>query len=372
MIRRILALAAKELRQAARDPLSLTLLLALPALLLLLYGFALNFDVRDVALAVEDRDRTAASRALVDAFAASTYFEVVETLDPGDDPERSTARGRARAVLVLPPGLGADLAAGHTVPLQFLVDGADARIATTVLGYAAAAVGDANAGLARERLGEARRPAIEFRPRVWYNPELESLQFLVPGMMGFLLMITAVVATALSLVREKEQGTMEQLSITALSPVELVVGKLLPFLGVSLAASGVVLLAARVVFDMRIQGRLFDLFLVTLLYLIGALAWGLFVSILADSQAMAFQIGALSAMLPAIFLSGFIFPLGSMPRALQVLSLAVPARYYLIVLRGVILKGAGLAPYWEQLVFLALFAVAVLGLASLRLVRQGS
>ena len=372
-MRKTVAVAVKEIRQAVRDPLSLTLLLVLPAALLLLYGFALNFDVREIATAVEDRDRSSESRELLRAFAASGYFRVTADLPAGTDLERAVERRIARAVLVVPRGYGAAIAAGRNAPVQLVLDGTDATTATTILGYAEGVIAHVNAERVRRGLGLASLesvPGIEYRARVWYNPELESTQFLVPGLTGFILMITAVVATSLSLVRERERGTLEQLRVTAIRPVELIVGKLAPYLVISLLASGTILLAARWVFGVRIRGSVLDLFLATLLYLIGALAWGLLVSTLARSQAMAFQIGAVTSMMPAIFLSGFIFPIRSMPAVLQIVSYAVPARFYLVVLRGVILKGAGLAPYWDQLAYLATYALVVTALAAVRMARR--
>jgi len=372
-VKKIWAVAVKELRQAARDPLSLTLLLILPAALLLLYGFALNFDVHHVALALQDRDKSVESRELAAAFVRSTYFELVADLPQGADIEELTRRREAKAVLVIPEGFGSDVRAGRRAVLQFLLDGADAQTATTALGYAQGIVAGRNALLLREALGSgpaARPPQIVYEPRVWYNPDLESTQFLVPGLIGFILMLTAVIATALSLVRERERGTMEQLRISALRPAQLVLGKLLPYLGISLAATAIILGAARLVFGVRVHGAPLDLFLATLLYLIGALAWGLLVSTAADTQAMAFQIGVLSSMLPAIFLSGFIFPLRSLPLPLQAISYIVPARYYLVVLRGIVLKGASLGPYLDQMAFLAAYALLVGAVAWMRLARK--
>jgi len=256
--------------------------------------------------------------------------------------------------------------------VQFLVDGADANTANTLLGYASAIVASANADLAAEAPAAVRldTPGIDYEPRVWYNPELLSTQFLVPGLIGFILMLTAVLSTALSVVREKERGTMEQLRVTALHPGELIVGKTLPYLAISLTATVVILVAARFLFGVAVRGSYLDLFLVTLVYLIGALGFGLLVSSVAESQAMAFQLGMLVSMLPAILLSGFIFPIRSMPLAVQVITYAVPARYFLVVLRGVILKGAGLAPYWQDLGFLMLYATVVLTVAYARLTRR--
>jgi ABC-2 type transport system permease protein len=372
-MRKIWAIAVKELRQAARDPLSLVLLLLLPAALMLLYGFALNFDVRHVAIGLQDRDRTAASRELVAALVNSTYFDVARDLPSGTDLIAVLERREVEAILVIPEGFGVDLAAGRRAPLQLLLDGTDAQSSTTILGYTQGIVADRNVRLLHDTLGPDRAaalPGVSYEPRVWYNPDLRSTDFLVPGLIGFILMLTAVVATALSLVRERERGTMEQLRVSVLRPVQLVVGKLLPYLGISLAATAIILAAAQWVFEVTIQGAIRDLFVATFVYLVGALGWGLLVSTIARNQAMAFQIGVLSSMLPAIFLSGFIFPLHMLPLPLRILSYAVPARYYLVVLRGVVLKGATLAPYLDQMACLSVFTVLVMGIAWTRLLRQ--
>ncbi|MEZ4654275.1 MAG: ABC transporter permease [Candidatus Eisenbacteria bacterium] len=335
----------------------------------MLYGYALNFDVRHVPLAVMDLDKTARSRALVASFVNSTFFDQVADLPAGADVERIAERREAKAILVIPNGYAADLDSGRKSPLQLLVDGADAQTATTLLGYANALVGEENISLVEQRTGRID-PPIEFRPRVWYNPELRSTNFLVPGLIGFILMLTAVLSTAISIVREKERGTMEQLRVTPLGPTQLVTGKTLPYLAISLIAATVILVAARVLFGIEIQGSYLDLFIATLVYLIGALGFGLLVSSLVDTQAMAFQAGTLLSMLPAIFLSGFIFPIHSMPAVLQAITYAVPARYFLIILRGVILKGAPLTVYWKPFLLLTLYSNLVFIFAWLRLTRK--
>jgi ABC-2 type transport system permease protein len=374
--RKVWAIAVKELRQAARDPLSLAMLLGLPTLMLLLYGYAINFDVRHVALAVQDRDKSAQSRDLLAAFVNSGYFELAADLPAGADLPRVTERREARAILVIPEGYGRELLAGRVAQVQFLLDGSDSNTATTVLGYASSLVAEANAGLLSRRLGGVELAGVEYRPRVWYNPELRSTQFLVPGLIGFILMITAVLSTALSVVREKERGTMEQLRVSSLRPGELIAGKTLPYLGISLVATLIILLAARALFGVAVRGPYLDLFIATLIYLVGALGWGLLVSSIADTQALAFQVGIVSSMLPAMFLSGFIFPIRSMPWAIQLISHAVPARYFLVIARGVILKGAGIGSYTlagggrPEVAFLLLYALVVLGIAYLRLTRR--
>ncbi len=372
-MRKIWAVAVKEMKQARRDPLTLLMLLGVPAMMLLLYGYALNFDVRHVPLAVEDRSRSAASRQLVESFTASEYFDRVMDLAPGADYGDLFQRRRARAVLVIPEDHASTLAAGRIAPVQMIVDGADANTATTVLGYAQGLVDGTNVTLvaaALRRAGVSVGAPVAFESRVWYNPELKSTNFLVPGLVGFILMITAVLSTALAIVREKERGTMEQLQVTALRPGELIAGKTLPYLGISLAATAIILVTARALFGVAVQGSYVDFFLATLVYLVGALGMGLFVSTVSATQAQAFQIGAVISMLPAIFLSGFIFPIRSMPVPLQWFTHVVPARYFLIIARGVILKGAGLAPYARDLGFLLLFALVVNGIAYARLSRR--
>ena len=377
--RKLWAVTLKEMRQAARDPLTLAMLLGLPTLMLLMYGYAINFDVRHVALAVQDLDVSAESRDLVSDFVNSTYFDLAASLPAGADPERVTERRIAKAVLVIPEGFSRDLARGGSARVQLLLDGADANTATTVLSYASAIVSAASL----ERLRSLPAAAIEleqggvvYEPRVFFNPELKSTQFLVPGLIGFILMLTAVLSTALSIVREKERGTMEQLRVTSLRPGELLVGKTLPYLGISLVATAIILLAARFLFEVSVRGSYFDLFVATLVYLIGALGFGLLVSSVSDTQAMAFQIGMVASMLPAIFLSGFIFPIHSMPAAVQLLTYAVPARYFLVILRGIILKGAPLSTYSligggrPELGLLLLYAAIVMTIAYVRLTRR--
>lgn len=371
-LRKVRAVGVKEIRQIRRDPMSLLMLVGLPAFMLVIYGYALNFDVRHVALAVQDRDLSVASRDLVASFVNSTYFDVVATPAPGEDLEGLTERRVVRGVLVIPEGFASRLAAGETATIQLLLDGADSTTASTVLGYAGSLVAESNSRRLRLALlsSGANPGGIDYQPRVWYNPELNSTQFLVPGLAGTLLMLTAVLSTSLSVVRERERGSMEQLRVAPLHTVELVLGKTLPYLVLSFIATAVILGAARILFDVVVRGPYLALFLATLLYLLCALGLGLLISTLADSQALAFQASLLISLLPSVLLSGFIFQIRSMPIVLRAITHLIPARYYLVILRGIILKGTGLGPYWDQMGYLALFALVVLGLAARRLVVQ--
>jgi len=371
-MRRILAVIRKETHQILRDPLSLGILLGVPTMMLLLYGYALNWDVRDVRTALVDRDRTEESRALARAMTGSGYFRFVATPASDAEIEAIFDRNQARLAIVIPAGFARDLAAGRTASVQAILDGADANTATTILNYVNALVADYNGRLvvrASARTGAAL-PGIGVATRVWFNPELRSTYFLLPGLIAFIMMITAVVSTSLSVVREKERGTLEQLRITPMSTTELLVGKTIPYLVVSLVALTIVLVTARVLFGLRIQGSIVQLYLVTFLFLVGALAFGLLISSLVSRQQDAFQIAGLTSMLPTVLLSGFIFPIRSMPLPLQILSHIVPARYLMRILRGIILKGTPVTAYPWDVAALFVYAALMLTLASTRLARR--
>jgi len=360
------AVAIKELRQIRRDRRTLMVMLFLPGFFLLLYGYALNFDIRHVALVVQDRDETAESRRLVSRFVDSTYFELVGTASSDAEIGRVLDSGEARAVLVIPEGFGNDITQRVPVTVQVLLNGDNANTATTVLGYTTAVLREASIPASA---GVTTRLAL-VEPRIWYNPELRSTLFLVPGLIAYLSMITAVVSTALSIVREKENGTMEQIRMAPISTPAFIMGKAAPYLVLSQASGILVILAAMVLFGLPMQGSWLLLNVVLAVFLIGAIGTGLLVSTIAETQQVAFQVGSLVAFLPTFVLSGFIFPIASMPIGLQYVSAVVPARYFLIALRGIVLKGADLATVWPSVAALVVYAFLVMGLASLRLAKR--
>lgn len=367
-MRKALSVGQKEVRQILRDRRSLLVLLFVPAFFLLVYGYALNWDIRHVRLGVEDRDRSAASRALVAAFVNSGYFDLVADIRGPDDITRAMDRGLTRAILVIPSGLSRDLGAGRTVSVQVLLDGDNANTATTVMGYALTILQSESA---KYRLvGAGGGAVVTALPRVWYNPELRSALFLVPGLIAYIAMITSVVSTSLSIVREKERGTMEQVRMAPLSATAFVIGKTLPYYVIALISSFAILLVAMVLFGLPMRGSWIVLLATTSLYLVAALGLGLLVSSLADTQQVAFQVAVLASFLPTLMLSGFIFPISSMPAFLQAVTTIVPAKYFMIALRGIVLKGVGIEVIWPQLVALAAYSATVLLLASLRLGRQ--
>jgi ABC-2 type transport system permease protein len=366
MIRRVLATAVKELLQLRRDWRTALALLAMPVILLLIYGFALSFDVTDIRLGVVDQSRSLASRRVVEAFLKSGYFvqrAVLDDMRPLD--ELFTAEA-IQAALVIPADFASRTAARRPTSIQFILDGSDAQMANTVLGYARQIVAAQTGAIYDIDI----QVPYETRPLVWYNPDLNSTIFLVPGLLAFILMVSSVIATALAVVREKERGTMESLRATPIRAIELLLGKTLPYLLVASVSATGSLFLAWALFEVPIRGSLLWLAAVTLLFLAGGLGWGTFISTLANNQQLAFQLSLLSSMLPTLLLSGFIFPISSMPKVLQFVTLIVPARYYIAALRSIVLKGVGPEMWWMQALALIIYAAVVLLLATVRMVRS--
>jgi len=372
-MRKLLAVASKELRQILRDRRSLLILLFVPAFFLLLYGYALNFDIRNVKLAVQDQDRSTKSRELVSSFVNSGYFLLVGYVDSPSELDRLVDEGRVRAILSIPSGFERDLSLRRPVKVQVIIDGDNANTASTVTGYARNLINAySGAQMASVPRAGLQLPSISVEPRIWYNPQLRSTLFLVPGLIAYISMITAVVSTALSVVREKERGTMEQVRMAPLSPLPYILGKTLPYLVISFVSAILVILSAMVLFDLPMRGSWLLLCGAIGLFLIGAQAQGLLISTIAETQQVAFQVALLSSLLPTMILSGFIFPITSMPTVVQWITYIVPARYFLVALRAIVLKGADITAFWQEMVALAIFASVATALASLRLRREWS
>ena len=371
--RLIATLFVKEFIQIRRDPISLGMLLVLPAFLLILFGYALTFDVRHLAIGVCDQDRSAASRELIRRFNLTEYFDLAVQADDPRELTRLIDQEAIRVGLVIPSDFEKRLQAGQAAPVQLLIDGTNATIASAVTGYAEAIIQAFSRQVLLERAlhyGQ-RLPAfaVSVEARIWYNPELQSARFLVPGLIAFLLMVTTVIATSLSVTRERERGTMEQLVLAPLKPYQLALGKTLPYLLVAIGATGLILLVSQILFNVSVRGTPAVLALVVVLYLLAGLGQGLLISTIASSQQVAFQIAILSTLLPTFILSGFVFPIYNMPPVIQAITYLVPARYFLTALRGVMLKGTGLAVFWPEVLLLLAFAVLTLTLSSLRLRR---
>lgn len=357
----------KEFLHILRDPRTLAVMFLIPIIQLILLGYAATTDVEHLRTVVLDGDGTTESRALINAYRASGYFEIVEHAGNQGDLENLLDRGQARAGLIIPAGFSRELSAGRKAQVGFVIDGSDPTVANTVLA-ASQSVGQARSlEIAMRALGgrEIPVPSIEVRPRVWYNPELKSSNFMIPGLMGIILQFLAMMLTALSVVRERELGTLEQLIVTPIRPIEMVLGKVLPYVVVAFVDLIEVLVIGVLWFRVPIHGSVTLLLVLSALFLFTSLGMGLFISTVAHTQQEAMLLSWL-VLLPSIFLAGFFFPLEAMPVALQVISYAIPLRYLLIILRGIILKGVGLSVLGGEVVALVIFGVVIVGLAALR------
>ena len=365
----------KEFRQIRRDSRSLVFMILLPAFLLIMFGFALNFDVKHIPLAVVDQDGSRLSRALVEKFATTEYFDIRATLDRTGDIDGLMAREKIRAALVIPTTYSRDLLAGRSPSVQFLVDGANAMSGTTAAGYAASILQSHSQkvtlnALAKHGLGGMTRP-LRTEVRIWYNPELRSARFLVPGLMAFILMVILTTSTAFSIVREKERGTMEQIAVSPLRPAALIIGKLIPYIILSLASAHIVLGLGWILFGVAVKGSYFLLLLTIVLFLVSGLGQGILISSITRTQQVAFLLSVLTTILPTFILSGFVFPVRNMPPFIQAITYLIPAKYFLVSLRAIILKGVGLAAFWDQVLLLAGFAAVILVLSVASVAKRG-
>ncbi len=362
MISQLLPIIRKEFRQIRRDRKVLAILTVVPAMLLLLNGYALNFDVRNITMAVYDGEKSSQSRELISSFITAGYFEYTEHLTDYTAAQSMIDEGKVKLVIVIPPDFSRQNMTGRPSSVQLLVDGMDANAATTIIGYAQAVVQQYSQTIILEnltRVGKKSYIPVSYEARIWYNPEMKSAYFLVPGLIAFILAITGVVATALSIVKEKERNTIEQIDVSPVTPLGLILGKMVPYALISLVAAALVLIAAYFLFGVVVKGSYILLFFSTLLFICAALGQGLLVSTISDSQQVAFQIATLISMLPTMILSGFMFPISSMPLFLQILSNITPAKFYLVIMRSIVLKGVGIEAFWDQLLYLSIFIVIV-------------
>jgi ABC-2 type transport system permease protein len=367
----ILPVMHKEFRQIKRDKRILSVLLFIPALMLLMFGYALNFDVKHTSMAVYDEDRSSVSRKFIEQFFISEYFTKVYTLESKAEINNLLDGEQVRVVLVVPSTFTRDIQRGRAATIQVIVDGTNSNAAATVLGYINACIQQYSVKVMTESFARMGRQTItmpiDFQPRVWYNPELKSAKFLVPGLIAFILMVTAVISTALAIVRERELGTMEQLMVSPIKPVELILGKTIPYTIISSFATAAILFLGYMLFDVSIQGSVLLLSLVTFIFLVGSLGMGILISTLVETQQLAFMIAVFVSMLPTFILSGFVFPIRNMPMIIQAITYLLPARYFLVALRAIILKGAGLNAFWDQALILVFYAILMIGVSSLRM-----
>jgi ABC-2 type transport system permease protein len=373
MFRRIYVVIIKEIRQILRDPISLILLFILPAFLIFIFGYAINLDIRKIPMAILDNDHTENSRILIDRFVTSGYFELQKRLFSEHEINQLLDRGSVKVVIQISKNFQRDIFKGKSTPVQILIDGTDNNTATVVMGYARTIMQEHSRDVLFEILRNSGSgiqlsavPSLDVRPNIWYNPELRSVNFLVPGLIGIIMMVVGVVAMSVSIVREKERGTIEAIMVSPLRPVELMIGKITPYIIIAFTDLLSILLLGRYFFDVPFRGN-FPLFLLlSFLFLASALAMGLYISSIAKTCQVAWLISFIATILPSIILSGFIFPIRSMPKIIQLVCYVLPVQYFIIILRGIILKGVGLSSLYPQALVLLGFAIGLLILCSVR------
>jgi ABC-2 type transport system permease protein len=367
---RLLPIMRKEFIHIIRDPRTLAVMFITPLLQLILFGYAATSDVRDIPIAVLDQDRTPQSRHLVEAFVQSGQFTIATDVASEADLAQAIDFGRARAGLIIPPTYTTDLTGGRGAQAAFVLDGSDPSVASSALS-SARLIGQVEATtiqqqtLARRGGGLALTAPVEVRTRVWYNPDMQSAVFMVPALIGLILQMQATLLTASAIVRERERGTIEQLIVTPIRSYELIVGKILPYALVALLITGEILIAGTLLFGVPIKGSLPLLISISCLFLLSALGIGLLISTVANTQQEAFLLTFLT-MFPSVFLAGMIYPIAAMPKILQWISGVIPLTYFLVVVRGIVIKGVGIPAITSQVIALAIFGAVLIVLASMR------
>jgi ABC-2 type transport system permease protein len=367
---RLLAIIRKEFIQIIRDPRTLVITFGIPVVQMFLLGYTATTDVRDVPLAVFDQDRSPQARALLDAYRAADYFKLSFDVSSQSELQALIDGGKATAGLIIPPNYGDLVASGQTATVAFVLDGSDPNVASTSLA-AAELIGQSYSTeltlqtLQRKGLASAFHPAVQVRSRVWYNPDLISSVFMVPALIGIILQLLATMLTSTAIVRERERGTIEQLIVTPIRSWELIVGKMVPYTLLAMFDTAEILVVSWLWFHVPFRGSLTLLLGLSGVFLIGSLGIGLFISTVAHTQQEAMMLSWFT-LLPTIFLSGFLFPLAAMPIVLQAVSYVIPLRYFLIIIRSILLKGVGAGALVPQSVALTVFAAAVMTMAALR------
>ncbi|MDM7926029.1 MAG: ABC transporter permease [bacterium] len=359
-VRRFMAVLRKEFIHILRDPRSLAVVFLWPVSMVFLYGYAITFDIREIPLGLLDQDRTAASRALARDLTASGYFRTAEILENRGDLSAGLMRGSFKAGLVIPPGYGRSSGRDGDTHVQFIVDGSNANTAQVAVNYLRmfCAVQTLAPGDAERNAGIGALP-VSVQPRVWYNPDLKSSHFIVPGLVAVVMMMICVLLTSITLVRERETGTLEQILVSPIRPAELVAGKLVPYILIALLDSALVVLFSIAVFGVPFRGNAAFLLAAALVYVFCALSLGLLISGRAKSQMVAMMASQVLTFLPSLLLSGFMFPIASLPKPLRALSSFVPATYFLKIIRHVMLKGTETAALREPFLFLLAFGLVV-------------
>jgi ABC-2 type transport system permease protein len=370
MRQRLRSLIRKEFIQITRDPRTLALIIIIPVMQLFLLGYAATNDVTDVPMAVYDLDRSSESRALIEAYSTANYFWISHNITSEEELQNLIEFGEVQVGLLIPPGYGYQLQMGETAEVGFVIDGSDPSIAKTALS-SAQLIGQAHGTeiqtqkLSRSGMSGFGYQPVEVRTQVWYNPTLEDAYFMVPGIVGMVLFTLTSMVTANSIVRERERGTIEQIIVTPIRPWELVIGKMVPYVILAFINTAEVLLIGSFWFHVPIRGSLWLVFGLSGVFLLTSLGIGLLASTIASTQQEAMLI-VYMIFLPSVFLSGFFFPIAAMPKVLQWISAVIPLRYYLNIIRALLLKGVGLPAIQGDVIALAIFGLALMTVASLR------
>ena len=370
-LRRTIAMARKEILHILRDPGSLAAAIFQPLMMLLLFSYALSLDVDQIPVVVFDQDHSPQANSLIQDFRGSRYFRVTEMVDSYAPLERAFDQRRALIGLIIPSDYSRHVMEGKPSQIQLLLDGSDSNTAQIAQGYADGII-QLHARQLRDsaqaaRTGSTTAPPIDVRTRVWYNPDLVSRNFIVPGLIAVIIMIIAAMLTSLTIAREWENGTMEQLLSTPVRPAEIALGKLAAYFLIGFIDMAIALFVALYVFEVPFKGSPLLLFVSSCVYLFGALGWGIFVSAATRSQLGAYQLGTFTSFLPAFLLSGFIYSIANMPRVIQIVALFVPARYFINIIKGVFLKGIGLEILWLDFTLLVAYAIFVFVISTRKL-----
>ena len=361
----------KEFVQISRDARTLAIVVLLPVMLLVIYGYAINLDVNHLRLAVYDQDNSYQSRDLIGAFSHGEYFDIVASVRSNRAVTEALDDSLAKAVLVIPPTYARDLASNRVAEVQLLVDGSDSTTSSTAIGYANAIVQQQSAkitvaALQRRGITPPAAAPIDARFRYWYNPELRSTNFIVPGLVAVILMMLSALLTSMTVVRERERGTIEQLVVSPVMPSELMIGKLLPYVIIAFFDVILVIAAGRLLFGVPLKGSPALVLVLSAVFLTAALGIGLLISVASHNQQTAMTAALLTTLLPSILLSGFIFPIRAMPVVLQIITNLIPARHFLVILRAIFLKGSGFALVWRPALILLICGLVVLTLSAKR------
>jgi ABC-2 type transport system permease protein len=367
MIRRTLSLTRKEMTHIVRDPRTLAIMIIIPLVMLTVLGYAGTTDVDHLRTAVYDGDKTPHSRSLIDAYQTSNYFDIVAHVDEEDDLTTMIERGDVRGALIIPAGYGRKMAAGEPTNVAFLIDGSDPTVANTAFSASQLVGQSVSTQKIEQKFGLSVNalPGVDVMPRVWYNPNMESANFMIPGLMAMILLMFTTLLTATAIVRERELGTIEQLIVTPIRAIELIIAKVTPYILVSFFIVVEILAGGVIMFGIPIKGSVSLLLGLSSLFLVTALGQGILISTLARTQLEAFLL-TFATVLPSVFLSGLFFPIEAMPGWLQAITYLVPARYAMVIMRGIILKGVGLEILREQVVAIIIFSVVLVVLAAAR------